>query len=388
MGNPFEGFFDSDDVLQRVGIDITAQARRGDLEPVRCRDAEIARVVDVLLRQGKNNAALVGRAGVGKTAIVEGLAQRIAAGDVPPALKDARILGLDHVSMLAGTSFRGQYEDRMRRLVQALQADRNLILFVDELHNLIGQGTAMGAAMDAANMLKPALVRGDIRVIGATTGEEYAKWIKTDPALERRFQPVTIEELDAIQTWEVLVARRPRLERHHAVAIADDALKAAIVLTDRFVTDRARPDKAIDVLDEACAHAQAMAKVSPELDTLIRDRKKVEAMIRRGMTEEEGASAPEEPMPDLATVLQRFGEEIEQLLGGGEERRKAAKETAAQETPPAAAASPRRPSLEDQRADLDRRLRAELERQGLVVTGKEVARVVGMAAGKGIEWAG
>ncbi|HYX82734.1 MAG TPA: AAA family ATPase, partial [Gemmatimonadales bacterium] len=233
MGNPFEGLFDSGDVLARVGTDITAQARRGDLEPVRCRDNEIARVVDILLRQGKNNAALVGKAGVGKTAIVEGLAQRIAAGNVPPALKDARVLGLDHVSMLAGTSFRGQYEERLRRLVQALQADRNLILFVDELHNLIGQGTAMGAAMDAANMLKPALVRGDIRVIGATTGEEYNRWVRSDPALERRFQPVNIEELDAIQTWEVLVARRPRLERHHAVAITDDALKAAIVLTDR-----------------------------------------------------------------------------------------------------------------------------------------------------------
>jgi len=389
VGNPFEGFFDSGDVLERVGMDLTAQARRGDLEPVRCRDAEIARVVDILLRQGKNNAALVGRAGVGKTAVVEGLAQRIAAGDVPPALKDARILGMDHVSMLAGTSFRGQYEERIRRLVQALQADRNLILFVDELHNLIGQGTAMGAAMDAANMLKPALVRGDIRVIGATTGEEYAKWIKTDPALERRFQPVTIEELDAIQTWEVLVARRPRLERHHAVAIADDALKAAIVLTDRFVPDRARPDKAIDVLDEACAHAQAMAQVSPELDKLIRDRKKVEALIRRGLTEEqeEGGGAPEEPMPDLATVLQRFGEEIEDLLGG--RRRTKADEGASPQVPPSPAPDrPRPPSLEEQRVDLDRRLRAELERQGLVVTGKEVARVVAMAAGKGIEWAG
>ena|SRR6266542_2404961 len=386
MGNPFEGFFDSGDVLERVGIDITAQARRGDLEPVRCRDAEISRVVDILLRQGKNNAALVGRAGVGKTAVVEGLAHRIAAGEVPPALKDARILQLDHVSMLAGTSFRGQYEERIRRLVKALETDRNLILFVDELHNLMGQGTAMGAAMDAANMLKPALVRGDMRVIGATTGEEYDKWIRADPALERRFQPVTIEELDAIQTWEVLVARRPRLERHHAVAISDDALKAAIVLTDRFVPERARPDKAIDVLDEACAHAQATARVSPELDKLIRDRKKVEAMIRRGLTEEEGGSAPEEPMPDLATVLQRFGEEIEELLGGGEGRRKAAKEAAAQ-SPPSAA--PRRPApLEEQRADLDRRLRAELERQGLVVTGKEVARVVASSVGKGIEWAG
>jgi ATP-dependent Clp protease ATP-binding subunit ClpA len=382
MGNPFEGLFDSGDVLERVGIDITAQARRGDLEPVRCRSSEIARVVDILLRQGKNNAALVGKAGVGKTAIVEGLAQRIASGDVPPALKDARILGLDHVSMLAGTSFRGQYEERIRRLVQALQADRNLILFVDELHNLIGQGTAMGAAMDAANMLKPALVRGDIRVIGATTGEEYNKWVKSDPALERRFQPVTIDELDAIQTWEVLVARRPRLERHHAVAISDDALKAAIVLTDRFVPERARPDKAIDVLDEACAHAQATAQVSPELDRLIRDRKKVEAAMRRGVSEDE--PRPEEPVPDLATVLQRFGEEIESLLGGGEGRRKTT-----EEQPAAPSGDVRRPPpLEAQRDDLDRRLRAELERQGLVVSGKDIARVVGLAAGKGIEWAG
>jgi len=382
MANPFEGLFDSGDVLERVGIDLTAQARRGDLEPVRCRDAEIARVIDILLRQGKNNAALVGKAGVGKTAVVEGLAQRIARGDVPPALKDARILGLDHVSMLAGTSFRGQYEERLRSLVQALQADRNLILFVDELHNLIGQGTAMGAAMDAANMLKPALVRGDIRVIGATTGEEYSRWIRSDPALERRFQPVTIEELDAIQTWEVLVARRPRLERHHAVAISDDALKAAIVLTDRFVPDRARPDKAIDVLDEACAHAQATAKVSPELDRLIRDRKKVDTAMRRGVIDED--ARPEEPMPDLATVLQRFGEEIEELLGG----RPRPTETKPSESDRPSDRPTVQPSLEEQRHDLDRRLREELERQGIVVTGKEVARVVGLGAGKGIEWAG
>jgi ATP-dependent Clp protease ATP-binding subunit ClpA len=381
VGNPFEGFFDSGDVLERVGIDLTALARRGDLEPVRCRDAEIARVVDILLRQGKNNAALVGRAGVGKTAIAEGLAQRIAASTVPPALKDARILQLDHVALLAGTSFRGQYEERLRRLLTALSADHNLILFVDELHNLIGQGTAMGAAMDAANMLKPALVRGDIRVIGATTGEEYDKWIRSDPALERRFQPVTIEELDAIQTWEVLVARRPRLERHHAVAIVDDALKAAIVLTDRFVPERARPDKAIDVLDEACAHAQATAQVSPELDRLIRERRKVESQIRRGLTEE-----PQEaqPVPDLAAVLAQLGDELNELLGG-EGRRKPADE----DEPPPASADVRRPQpLEEQRAELDRLLRAQLERQGIVVTGKDVARVVGVAVGKGIEWAG
>src|SRR5438874_7159788 len=390
MSDPFSGLFDFGDVLERVGIDITNLARRGDLEPVRCRDAEIARVIDILLRQGKNNPALVGRAGVGKTAIAEGLAQRVAAGDVPPALKDARILQLDHVSLLAGTSFRGQYEDRIRRLVKSLGADPNLILFVDELHNLIGQGTAMGAAMDAANMLKPALVRGDIRIFGATTGEEYDKWIRTDPALERRFQPVTIEELDAIQTWEVLVARRPRLERHHAVAIAEDALKAAIVLTDRFVPERARPDKAIDVLDEACAHAQATAHVSPELDRLIRERRKVDAMIRRGRTHEQPRQEPaEDLMAEIFPMLERIGAEIEKMLGG-EGRSKAVEGgggVTADQPPPSSTALHRPPpSLADRRAELDQLLRAELEHQGIVVSGQDIARVVGAAVGKGIEW--
>ncbi len=388
MGEAFEGLFDSGNVLERVGVELTALARRGDLEPVRCRDAEVARVVDILLRQSKNNPALIGKAGVGKTAIVEGLAQRIAAGDVPPALKDARILALDHVALLAGTAFRGQYEERIRRLVRDLSADPDLILFVDELHNLIGQGTALGAAMDAANMLKPALVRGDIRLVGATTGSEYDKWIRGDPALERRFQPVLIEELDAIQTWEVLVARRPRLERHHAVAITDDALKAAIVLTDRFVPERARPDKAIDVLDEACAHAQATAAVSPELDRLIRERRKVDAMIRRGLTHETPQSEPAEDLvAEIFPMLERIGAEIEKMLGGegrGRAREAADGSTAAAPVAPSRALP--RPSLPDRRAELDGLLRAELEHQGIIVRGQDVARVVGTAIGKGIEW--
>lgn len=376
MGDPFEGLFDRGDVLARVGLDLTALARRGALEPVRCRDAEIARVVDILLRQNKNNPALVGRSGVGKTAIVEGLAQRIAAGDVPPALKDARVVALDHVALLAGTAFRGQYEERVRRLVDALAADPDLILFVDELHNLIGQGTAVGAAMDAANMLKPALVRGDIRVVGATTGAEYDRWVRNDPALERRFQPVSVEELDEVQTWEVLVARRPRLERHHAVACTDDALKAAIVLTDRFIPDRARPDKAIDALDEACAHAQATARVSPELDALIRERRRVEKRIRAG-----GAGTPARAEPvDLSNVLERVVADFQEMLGGQAVRRSGG--------PAEAEASPQPPTLEERRTELDARLRLELEAQGLLVTGKDVARVVGAAAGKTIEWAG
>jgi len=392
MSDPFEGLFDSGEVLERVGVNLTTQARRGDLEPVRCRDAEIARVVDILLRQSKNNPALIGKAGVGKTAIVEGLAQRVAAGDVPPALKDVRVVALDHVALLAGTTFRGQYEERIRKLVRELSADPDLILFVDELHNLIGQGTALGAAMDAANMLKPALVRGDIRIIGATTGGEYDKWIRGDPALERRFQPVMVEELDAIQTWEVLVARRPRLERHHAVAITDDALKAAIVLTDRFVPERARPDKAIDVLDEACAHAQATARVSPELDRLIRERRKVDAMIRRGLTHEQQPrqEPAEDLMAEIFPMLERIGAEIEKMLGGSGRQAAATGGKGAgdvtETVPPVAAHSRPLPPLADRRAELDQLLRRELENQGIVVGGQDVARVVGAAVGKGIEW--
>lgn len=378
LGDLFRG----GDGLSGLGVDLTVMARRGDLEPVRCRDAEIARVIDVLLRQSKNNPGLVGRAGVGKTAIVEGLAQRIAAGEVPPALKDARVFQLDHVSLLAGTAFRGQYEERVRRLVASLSADPDLILFVDELHNLIGQGTALGAAMDAANMLKPALVRGDVRIVGATTGEEYERWIRRDPALERRFQPIQVEELDQVQTWEVLVARRPRLERHHAVAISDDALRAAIVLTDRFVPDRARPDKAIDVLDEACAHAQATAQVSPELERLIRERRRVDAAIRRGLTPPP-QGGEEEPL-DILPALERLGRELEALISGGPTD--AATDVA---TEPAARAAGNPPTpLEDERAELDRLLRVELEAQGVVVSGQDVARVVGSGTGKGIEWAG
>jgi ATP-dependent Clp protease ATP-binding subunit ClpC len=299
------------------------------------------------------------------------------------------VVALDHVALLAGTAFRGQYEERIRRLVRELSADPDLILFVDELHNLIGQGTALGAAMDAANMLKPALVRGDIRVIGATTGSEYDKWIRGDPALERRFQPVLVEELDAIQTWEVLVARRPRLERHHAVALTDDALKAAIVLTDRFVPERARPDKAIDVLDEACAHAQATAAVSEELDHLIRERRKVDAMIRRGLTHERPAQEPaEDLMAEIVPMLERIGQEIEKMLGGPGRRAAGGTEggkTTATALPPASP-SHAATTLAARRAELDQLLRAQLERQGIIVTGQDVARVVGSAVGKGIEW--
>src|SRR4051812_34724489 len=259
----------SDGIFGRFARDLTADARDGRLEPVRCRTDEIARVIDILLRHGKNNPALVGPAGVGKTAIVEGLAQRLAGGDVPLSLRDAKILAVDHVGLLAGTTYRGQYEERIRMLVEETSADPDAVLFIDELHNLIGQGAAMGVAMDAANMLKPALVRGEFRVIGATTDDEYQRWVLGDPALERRFQKISVTELSAADTLAILEARRERLERHHNVAIADDALTASVTLTDRYVTDRVRPDRAIDALDEACAHAQAVATYSHATETLI-----------------------------------------------------------------------------------------------------------------------
>src|SRR6185295_11315775 len=189
--------------------------------------------------------------------------------------RDVRLLSLDHVALLAGTTYRGQYEERIRALVAETTAATDVILFVDELHNLIGQGTAIGAAMDAANMLKPALVRGDFRVIGATTGEEYERWVCGDPALERRFQRILVRELTPDETLEILAARKERLERHHNVVITDEALRAAIALTDQHMVDRTRPDRAIDALDEACAHTHAIAAYSERTETLIARRKRL-----------------------------------------------------------------------------------------------------------------
>ncbi len=403
---------ESGDVLERFGYDLNAAARRGDLEPVRCRDAEIARMVDVLLRQTKHNPALVGAAGVGKTALAEGLAQRIVAGDVPPALRDARIVSLDHTALLAGTMYRGQYEERLRRLVAAVTGDPDVILFIDEMHNLMGQGSAMGVAMDAANMLKPALVKEDMRVIGATTALEYERWIRSDPALERRFQPVLVNELSGEQAMEVLQARRTRLEHHHAVAISDDALQAAIMLTDKFVTDRAQPDKSIDVLDEACAHAQATAKLPVELERIVKERRKVDAAIRRRLARGEKVDQPGGPSDgqgesgndpieafarEIGPALERIGAEIERIFGNPDRagsgrtdgRTGAAEERAAAKGPDATPAErPGSESLLQRRDRLDQELRRGLEQLGVVVRGADVARAVAAAVGKRIEWTG
>src|SRR5262249_25181983 len=209
-----------------------------ELEPVRCRDAEIERVVTTLLRQSKNNPVLVGEAGVGKTAVVEGLAQRLNSNRAPLPLQNVRILSLSHVDLIAGTSFRGQYEKRLKSIMDAASDNPNVILFIDELHNLIGAGTAIGAPMDAANPLKPALAGGRIRVIGATTGQEYEHYIRADAALERRFQPIRVGELGREQTLEVLRARQSRLEIHHLLIITNEAIEAAADLSAEFLPER------------------------------------------------------------------------------------------------------------------------------------------------------
>lgn len=386
LGRPVSG------ALGRYTRDLTREARAGRLEPVRCRDDEVARLIDILLRQGKNNAALVGPAGVGKTAIAEGLAQRLAGGDVPLMLRAAKILALDHVALLAGTSYRGQYEERIRALVAETSADPDAVLFIDELHNLIGQGTALGVAMDAANMLKPALVRGDFRVIGATTSEEYERWICNDPALERRFQKVLVRELTAEETMDVLVARRERLERHHHVLITPEALRAAIELTDLHVKDRRRPDRAIDALDEACAHLQATTDYSPDAEAIIVHARGRARGAGRGRREEPEHSAHEPERTDPSgdddgieqfarngfAALERFGAELEAMLVGGPQVEQPAPVTTATVEPtPQPVTAPARdwPTL-----------RALLERDDVTVGGIDVARVVALATGQTVRW--
>ena len=376
--------------LARYTRDLTADARAGRLEPVRCRTEEIARLIDILLRHGKNNPVLVGSAGVGKTAIVDGFAQRIAAGNVPLVLRDVRVLSLDHVALLAGTTYRGQYEERIRVIVDEVTAAPDVILFIDEMHNLIGQGTAMGAAMDAANMLKPALVRGDFRVIGATTDEEYDRWVAGDPALERRFQKVVVRELGVSDTLDILRARKERLERHHNVVIADEAIDAAVELTDRYVSDRRRPDKAIDALDEACAHTQAVAQYPERAEALVRERvrrlregaRKAEASRRAGRPDDELA---EEAWPQMKTdgmsALERFGAEIEAMFSG----------VPGDAPPPPSHAPPPRPEPPAEAptrtlGEIDTELARVLAEGGIVVRGHDVARVVGLMCGRVIEW--
>ena len=255
-------------LTDRYSRDLTRMAAMGALDPLIGRDEEVGRVVQILSRRTKNNPALVGEPGVGKTAVAEGLAMRMASGQVPPVLRGKRLLSLDLVSMVAGTKYRGEFEDRVNQILAEVHRAGNVILFLDELHNIVGAGSAEGA-IDAANILKPALGRGEIQVVGATTLEEYRKYIEKDSALERRFQPVRVGEPTPEQTLEILKGIRPRYEAHHGVVITDRALQAAVELSRRYLPDRFLPDKAIDLMDEGAAKLRMQGEVPHALRGLM-----------------------------------------------------------------------------------------------------------------------
>ena len=292
--------------LAEFSRDLTESARQGKLDPVIGREKEIQRVIQILSRRTKNNPVLIGEPGVGKTAIAEGLAQRIAAADVPEELLDKRVLSLDLSGMVAGTKYRGEFEDRIKKTIDEVKKAGNVILFIDELHTIVGAGSAEGA-VDAANILKPALSRGEIRVVGATTLNEYRKYIEKDAALERRFQPVTVGEPTAEATIEILKGLRDKYEAHHKLTITDEAIESAVRLSVRYINDRFLPDKAIDLMDEAASRVRMDAEsASPELKSL---EEKIAALRREKA--EVIAAQDYERAAQLRDIEQNYVEQVE-----------------------------------------------------------------------------
>lgn len=274
-------------VMSKYGVDLTQKAREGKLDPIIGRDKEIERVIQILSRRQKNNPALIGEPGVGKTAIAEGLAQKIIAGDVPETIANKRLITLDLTGMVAGTKYRGEFEERIKAAIDEVIAAKDVILFIDEMHMLVGAGAAEGA-VDAANILKPALSRGELQVIGATTIDEYRKNIEKDAALERRFQPVTIDEPSERDAFMILLGLRDKYEAHHKIKITDEAINAAVSMSSRYIPDRRLPDKAIDLIDEAASRARMKNMTAPP------DLKAMEDEIEHTSMEKEEAVTTQE----------------------------------------------------------------------------------------------
>jgi ATP-dependent Clp protease ATP-binding subunit ClpB len=295
--------------LERFGVDLTERARAGELDPVIGRDSEIRRVMQVLSRRTKNNPVLIGEPGVGKTAIAEGLAQRIVAGDVPESLREKRLIQLDIAAMLAGAKYRGEFEERLKSTLKEItEARGRFIVFLDELHTIVGAGAAEGA-VDAGNMLKPPLARGELRMVGATTLDEYRKHIEKDPALERRFQPVFVGEPGLDETIGILRGLKEKYEVHHGVRITDPAIVAAARLSDRYIGDRFLPDKAIDLMDEAASRLRIEIDSMPEeIDVL--DRRATQLEIEREALKDEGDARSVERRADLETELAEIREQL------------------------------------------------------------------------------
>ncbi|MFC2052140.1 ATP-dependent Clp protease ATP-binding subunit [Chloroflexota bacterium] len=324
-------------LLDQLGIDLTAAARAGKLDPVIGRSTEIERITQILSRRTKNNPALIGEPGVGKTAVVEGLAHRIAAGDVPETLEDKRLITLDMAGVVAGTKYRGEFEERLKKIIDEIKTSGNCILFIDEFHIIVGAGAAEGA-IDAASILKPSLARGELQCIGATTLDDYRKHVERDAALERRFQPVLVEEPSVEQTLEILRGIKERYEEHHKLTISDEALSSAATLAARYIPDRFLPDKAIDLIDEAASRVRIKYRTLP---LSLKEAKQAEDSLRK---DKEAALAGQQY--DYASELRQREIQIDDKIKG-----------------------------------LEQQWQAELEQEKPVVTVENIAEVVSMWTG-------